>query len=460
MAAYWRAARGSAAGGYLPLRVRGRAELRRAEPPEPMGNGYREHSHYRPTQASEHCLREAGAAVIQSGSHLFDPIKRAGGLVPAPSARRSPPQMPESLEILAIEPFYAGNRRLMLESLHRRSRHRWTMLKLPGRRIERRLEAAAQWFAEVILRKPQFNFDLLFTSEAINLPELYQLCPEIGGKPTVVYFHDNQLPVPGRGVERPVDHVNMLTAVEASEIWFNSLHHLRTFTGRAAALTVAAPHYFNRQALDSVTSRCVLVQPPVEVNAVHEIETAAGFQRDPRTIFVDLRNADTRLLSAGLEVLRRRGETFSLVTIGPRGDLPDSLPRTSLPEFDEDGATFSMASCGVYLSTHLDASFDARAVMALASGMRAVLPDTAAYPEIVPPHFHDSTLYKPHPDFLASAIQDLWALPELSGWDDELHAGVSHYEAESVVNTMDWKLSTLHQKFHAAQTGVPGVGET
>lgn len=368
--------------------------------------------------------------------------------------------MSETLEILAIEPFYAGNRRLMLETLQRRSRHRWTVLKLPGRRIERRLEAAAQWFAEVVLRRPQFNFDLLFTSEAINLPELYTLCPELGGKPTVVYFHDNQLPVPGRGVERPVDHVNLLTAVEATEIWFNSLHHLRTFTGRASALAVAAPHYFPKESFERVTSRCSLVIPPVEVNAVHEIETAIGFERNPKSLFVDLRSADTRLLAAGLEVLKRRGETFELVTIGPRGDLPESYPRTSVPEFDEDGATFAMARCGTYLSTNLDATFDARAVMALASGMRAILPDSGAYPEIVPSHAHDSTLYKPHPDFLASAIQDLWALPELSGWDDELRNSVSQYEAESVVGTIDWKLATVAQKFATTHPGLPGVGET
>lgn len=52
--------------------------------------------------------------------------------------------MNDTLQILALEPFYTGSRRLMLETLQRRSRHRWTVLKLPGRRIERRLEAAAQ----------------------------------------------------------------------------------------------------------------------------------------------------------------------------------------------------------------------------------------------------------------------------------------------------------------------------
>lgn len=360
--------------------------------------------------------------------------------------------MSEQLEILAIEPFYTGSRRLMLETLVRRSRHRWTVLRLPGRRIERRLEAAAQWFAEVVLRRPPMNFDLLFTSEAINLPELYQLCPELAGRPVVTYFHENQLPPPGRGVTRPIDHVNLLTAVEASEIWFNSLHHLRTFMGRATAVVKQLPHYFEPETMQRVTSRSQLVAPPVEVGAVREIEASSGFERDRRSVFADLRGADTRLLADGLAALQARGERFELVTVGPRGHLPANFPRTALPEHDEDGATFAMARCGTYLSTQTDAMFDPRAVMALASGMRAVLPEAGCYPEIVPSGALASSLYQPRPDFLASALQDRWALPELSGWDEDLRAGVAQFDAESVVGTIDWKLSSLARAFAAHDT--------
>lgn len=358
--------------------------------------------------------------------------------------------MSDTLEILAIEPYFAGSRRLMLETLARRSRHHWTILKLPGRRIERRLEASAQWFAEVILRRPPMQFDVLFTSETINLPDLYAQCPEVAGHPTVVYFHDNQLPVPGRGMERPVDHVNLLTAAEATEIWFNTLYHLRQFSGRAAALARYAPHFFPTDILQRITERSSLVTPPVEVDAVHDLERAAGFSREPHSLFVDLRRADIPLLVAGLEVLQRRGAAFTVTAIGPRGLLPNHLPITILPEHDEDGATFAMARCGVYLSTETECAFDSRAVMALASGMRAALPNSGAYPEIVPASAHESTLYKPHPDFLASLLQDLWALPELSGWDEDLRAGVRQFEAESAVGTIDWRLATLVQKFRAS----------
>ena len=83
--------------------------------------------------------------------------------------------MAHQLDILALEPFYGGVRRVMLDSLIHCSRHRWTLLKLPPRRIERRLSAAAHWFAEQLSRHWVGRTNLLFTSEAMNLSDLYRL---------------------------------------------------------------------------------------------------------------------------------------------------------------------------------------------------------------------------------------------------------------------------------------------
>ena len=104
--------------------------------------------------------------------------------------------MSSRLEILALEPFFGGSRRAMLEAIMRGSRHQWTLMKLPARRMERRLEAAAQWFAEQMSRHDFGKADVVFTSEALNLFELQRLVPRLARRPAVVYFHDNQLPEP------------------------------------------------------------------------------------------------------------------------------------------------------------------------------------------------------------------------------------------------------------------------
>src|SRR5580658_9284357 len=111
--------------------------------------------------------------------------------------------MSTQLDILALEPFYGGIRRHMLETILRCSRHRWTLLKLPPRRIERRLSVAASWFAEQLSRHWSGRVDVLFTSEAMNLASLYRLVPAAARPPSVVYFHSNQLQTP-RAPARPV----------------------------------------------------------------------------------------------------------------------------------------------------------------------------------------------------------------------------------------------------------------
>src|SRR5437764_4109172 len=102
--------------------------------------------------------------------------------------------MSTQLDILALEPFFGGARKAMLETIMRHSRHRWTLLKLPPRRIERRLAVAAHWFAEQLTRHWVGRTDLLFTSEALNLSDLYRFVPALLNKPAVVYFQRNQLP--------------------------------------------------------------------------------------------------------------------------------------------------------------------------------------------------------------------------------------------------------------------------
>ena len=87
--------------------------------------------------------------------------------------------MSTQLDILALEPFFGGARKAMLETIMRHSRHRWTLLKLPPRRIERRLAVAAHWFSEQLSRHWKGRLDVLFTSEAMNLQDLFRFVPEL-----------------------------------------------------------------------------------------------------------------------------------------------------------------------------------------------------------------------------------------------------------------------------------------
>src|SRR5688572_9465467 len=225
--------------------------------------------------------------------------------------------MVNQLDILALEPFYGGARKSMLESVMRHSRHRWTLLKLPPRRIERRLQAAAHWFAEQLSRHWVGRVDVLFTSEAMNLADLLRLVPELQGKPRVVYFHDNQLPPVGAAgaaaAENPLAGVNLATAAAASEIWFNTNFHLKTFVKRAIAFFERHPELSGRHLPQEFANKAQLMPPPVDQSMSQTIRENEPVQRDPRLIFVDTRDANMQLLNDGLGGLYRRGEKYNLV---------------------------------------------------------------------------------------------------------------------------------------------------
>src|SRR3954466_15523828 len=126
--------------------------------------------------------------------------------------------MPRQLDILALEAFYGGARKQMLETLVRFSRHRWTILKLPPRRLERRITAAASWFAEQLARNWAGRLDVLFTSETLNLASFVRLVPGVAKYPSVVYFHSNQLPETTLVARHNEDLANLSTAVAATDV--------------------------------------------------------------------------------------------------------------------------------------------------------------------------------------------------------------------------------------------------
>src|SRR6476659_1045652 len=241
--------------------------------------------------------------------------------------------MSSQLDILCLEPFYGGGRRDMLETVIRLSRHRWTLLKLPPRRIERRLTAAAHWFAEQLTRHWVGRVDCLFTSEALNLADFYRLMPQLLKKPAVVYFHSNQLPASRDNKPNPLDLVNLNTAAAAHETWFNSIFHLQDFLEKASSLVLRHPELAAHNPIPALAEKTQLMFPPVAFNLVHEI-AKEPIQRRRRSLFVDTRDADVKLLNSALNILKRRGEKFELITVGPVEELSPDFQRTTLAEND------------------------------------------------------------------------------------------------------------------------------
>jgi hypothetical protein len=355
----------------------------------------------------------------------------------------------KQLDILALEPFYGGIRRMMLECLIRCSRHRWTLLKLPPRRIERRLSAASQWFAEQLTRHWVGSIDMLFTSEALNLADLYRLMPELMKKPSVVYFHSNQLPGPDDPPGTPFELVNLNTAAAATEIWFNSLYHLRSFLGLASGLVNRHPELSARSPMPELTAKSQLMHPPIDLEPLHDIAATEQIQRDKRVVFVETRDANLKILNNAFGLVRRRGEAFNLVTVGPVDGLNADLPRTTLPEADDRAQVRAMLQAGIFFSAKPGAPCDHHAVRALAAGCWPLCPQTGVYRELLPEVLHSSCLYDGVADTLAGRMQDVWHLEHPAGYERQLWSILHHFDPIVACKAIDERLEQLaaaHQR--------------
>jgi hypothetical protein len=352
--------------------------------------------------------------------------------------------MSTQLDILALEPFYGGPRKVMLDTIMRHSRHKWTLLKLPPRRIERRLAAAAHWFGEQLSRHWVGRVDVLFTSEAMNLADLVRLVPELAHKPSVVYFHENQLPPIGQRAENPLHLVNLTTASVATETWFNSLYHLKVFLRKATSVLEAHPELSGHNPLPELTAKTQLMAPPVDLTLADEALATDSIQRDSRLLFVDTRDADIPFLNDALLGLQRRGEKYNLVTIGPVEGLNEELPRRTISEKDEAAQTQALKQSAVLVSARPNAAVDIHAVRGLHMGCWPVFPRSGVYPELLPESLHPLCLYDgSHTDKLINQLQNAWWIEQPAGYQKELAEILSQFDAIQACQAMDDRLEQL-----------------
>lgn len=352
--------------------------------------------------------------------------------------------MRSQLDILALEPFYGGIRRAMLSTVVRCSRHRWTLLKLPPRRMERRLAAAANWFAEQLDRHLSGHVDVLFTSEAMNLANLYRLVPELASRPSVVYFHENNLPAPNVPDGGPHELVNLNTATAASEIWFNSEFHLKTFLTRGSALVARHPELTSRNPMQAITAKAHLIPPPMDLGYIGEVKMALGEPARHRdVIFVETRDADVKLLNWALEAVHASGRKFRLITVGPVKQLSSEWNRTTIREIDEPAQVFAMLQSSILVSVKPKATSDYLCVRGMLAGCRPVVPDDGVYPEMIPDSLHASCLYKNHSNELAIRIAEAI---DAGGWlidPPDWRKSFTQYDSIAACRLIDERLEDL-----------------
>lgn len=306
----------------------------------------------------------------------------------------------EGRRLLFLEPWLGGSHEAFLAAWKRHSRHEIEVLGLAPRHWRWRMESSAWELGRRLTGAAQP--DLIAVSDYVDLPRLMGfLPPELRGCPTLAYFHENQLTYEHREGEAPAipadagaGFANVLTAVRADVLVFNSEHHRADFSAAADRFLRTLPKPNPRAELAAAAARAHVIAPgpelvevplgvgngngaPLRVAFPHRLEP----DKDPMTFARAVRAAAERgasieVVLTGADPERARGDQrAALELLGPHLALQGHADRREYLD--------RLGRCDLVASTAHHEFFGVAVAEAMASGCTPLLPDRLNYPALV-----------------------------------------------------------------------------
>ena len=306
--------------------------------------------------------------------------------------------MNDSLQILALEPYYGGSHKAFLDGWIEHSRHRWTVLGLPPFKWKWRMRHGAYTLAEQVanLFAAGRYWDVLFCSDMLDLASFYGLAPaKLREIPSVVYFHENQLTYPVRHENERDYHfgyTNMTTALAATQVWFNSTFNRDSFLEALPAFLKRMPDFQPTEVVERIRAGSTIVPP-----GIREMPQRGVRRPGPLRILWAARwehDKNPELFFDALRRLEQNGVDFRLSVIGEQFRDSPEIFATAHEHFQlhinrwgyqESRAEYeaTLLDTDLIVSTAEHEFFGISVVEAIAAGALPVLPYRLAYPEIL-----------------------------------------------------------------------------
>lgn len=324
------------------------------------------------------------------------------------------------MHLLALEPYFAGSHRAFLEGWRARSRHRFTLLTLPGHHWKWRMRHAAVTFADEIRARLAAGetWDALWASSMLDLATLVGLAPRgLARLPRVVYFHENQAAYPVRHADCRDVHfslIQMNAALAADAVWFNSRFCRDSFTAELARLLAKMPDHRLPGAPGRIDAVSAVHHPGIDPLPPR----AAARQPGPLRLVWAARwehDKGPDDLLAALDRLDQAGTDFRLSLLGEQfRDSPPAfaeIQRRFADRLDHVGYLprrsdylAALQQADVFISTARHEFFGLSAAEAAHAGCFPLLPRRLAYPELFsdPDFFYDNA-----PAHLARRVREL-----------------------------------------------------
>ncbi len=304
--------------------------------------------------------------------------------------------MNKSLKILTLEPYYGGSHKAFLEGWMKYSQHEWTVLSLPPWKWKWRMRHSAITLASQTSEKIREggDWDVIFCSDMLNLAEYLGLVPQsIQRLPSVVYFHENQLTYPVAHPQEFDFHyvlTNLITALAATEVWFNSSYHQNIFLEELPGFLKRMPDFQPLEAVENVRNKSLVRHP-----GIHELPKRKKRTPGPMRIAWAARwehDKNPELFFKSLQILKAQNIEFRICVMGEQfrqsPDVFDSARKEFADHIDQWGYQqersdyeTALLDADVFVSTADHEFFGFSVLEAAAAGAFPLVPEKLAYPE-------------------------------------------------------------------------------
>ncbi len=313
------------------------------------------------------------------------------------------------MNVWLIEPYYTGSHRAWADGYRSHSRHQVRLLTLPGRFWKWRMQGGAVTLARMagtLSGQP----DLLLASDMLNVPVFLALCgEEVAQKPLALYFHENQLTYPlppGEKRDLHFGFVNLVSALRAEALYFNSCYHLAAFFDELPRLLKHFPDYNELWSVEVLRAKAQVLPLGIDLtslDAQRPQHSPSGppqilwnhrweYDKDPETFFRALYTLAGEGLEFGLILLGESFRNKPAEFLEARNRLGKRIVHFG---FAEDAATYGrlLWQADIVVSTAKHEFFGASVVEACYCDCLPILPKSLSYPELIPAPNHEQCLY-------------------------------------------------------------------
>ena len=323
------------------------------------------------------------------------------------------------MRVLALEPWHGGSHRRFLDDLVRHSTHDVRAVTMQARYWKWRMQGGAVTLAEKTraLMADGWTPDVIFASDMVHLPAFLALTRDaLAAVPVVLYFHENQLTYPlreGEARDYTYAYINVLSALAADRVVFNSQFHHEQFFGALPDLLRRFPDYAHVGTLPALRAKSRVLHLGLDLDGLDAARAGAQarrvtepgppvllwnhrweYDKDPEAFF----RVMNRLDDAGLRFrLILAGKTFEeqppAFERGFRRYAERVLHYGYAESFHEYATLLHRAD--VVVSTSRHEFFGIAMMEAIHCGCHPLLPNRLTYPELIPENLHRPLLHAP-----------------------------------------------------------------